>query len=119
MSSEMMAAPLSREEVKRVIEGRGAAKRIPMAVHQWIDTTRFGGRKPLYDAVLARYPNDVLTIPFDIPEVFEERADDPSYRWLNYDNPFPENTPLDAISAIDDWGRNSSEDGLGTSILPI
>lgn len=105
MSSEVMASPLSREEVKRVIEGRGAAKRIPMAVHQWIDTTRFGGRKPLYDAVLARYPNDVLTIPFDIPEVFEGRADDMSYRWLNYDNPFPENTPLDAISAIDDWGK--------------
>ncbi|MDR1174250.1 MAG: hypothetical protein LBK83_02100 [Treponema sp.] len=97
--------PLGREELKKVIEGRGAARRIPMAVHEWINPEIFGSRAPQYREVLAQYPSDIVKIYLNIPQVFDAPGDDPSYRWLNFDNPFPRGTALDAVSALDDWAK--------------
>lgn len=98
-------SPLSREEIKRVIEGKGAARRIPLAVQLWIDPHIYGERTAECRQILESYPCDIERISFAIPAVFDAPADDPAYRWLNYDNPFPPNMPLDAVSAIDDWGK--------------
>lgn len=95
--------PLTREEMRQVIEGRGAARRVPLAIHPWIDTSIFGNRKAEYDGTLAKYPCDIVKIPFNIPRVFDAPDDDKSYRWLNFDNPFPENVALDAVTALNDW----------------
>lgn len=97
--------PLSRAEVRQVIEGRGAASRVPIAIHPWIQPEKFGTQEAACRAVLAQYPCDIVTIQFNIPKVFQAPADDPSYRWLNFDDPFPPGTPLDAISALDDWAK--------------
>ena len=96
---------LSREEVKKVIKGKGAARRIPMAIHQWISAKTFGSREALYGELLDQYPSDVKTIHLNIPKVFDAPDDDPSYRWLNFDNPFPPGIGLDAVSAMDDWAK--------------
>jgi hypothetical protein len=97
--------PLNRKEIKKVIEGKSAARRIPIAIHQWINTENFGDRQSIYQELLDQYPCDVTTIYLNIPKIFEAPEDDPSYRWLNFDNPFPKGTALDAVSALDDWSK--------------
>jgi hypothetical protein len=95
--------PLSRGELKEVIEGKGAARRIPMTIHEWINPDIFGERADAYRAVLDDYPSDIQKIYLNIPQVFDAPADAPSYRWLNFDNPFPPGTALDAHSALAGW----------------
>jgi hypothetical protein len=101
----LLDKPLSREELKNVIAGKGAARRIPMAVHEWINPDIFGEKTPQYREILEQYPCDIIKIHLEIPQVFDAPADDPSYRWLNFDNPFPPGTALDANSALDDWAK--------------
>ncbi|MDR0474435.1 MAG: hypothetical protein LBH43_12280 [Treponema sp.] len=101
---------LSRAEIKSVIEGKGAARRIPLAIHQWIHAEDFGSRQALYREVLDQYPSDIKTITFNIPHIFDAPCDDASYRWLNYDDPFRQvsketGTALDAVNALDDWAK--------------
>lgn len=92
---------LTREEITSVIEGKGRARRIPIAIQQWAHPAAFGDRAPEYDRVLKEYPCDILKIDFHIPTVFDAPADAPSYRWMNMDNPFPPNTAMDAVTALD------------------
>ncbi|MDR0494590.1 MAG: hypothetical protein LBG95_03040 [Treponema sp.] len=96
---------LGRDEVKRVIEGKGAARRVPLAIHQWVNANTFGDRETQYQELLDSYPSDVKTIYLNIPHVFDAPQDDPSYRWLNFDDPFQPGTALDAVSALDDWAK--------------
>ena len=96
---------LTKTEMRRVIEGRGAARRVPMAIHEWVTAGMFGAREKEYRDLLEKYPCDMRAIHLNIPKVFEAPADDPSYRWLDFDNPFPEGTALDAVSALDDWAK--------------
>ena len=96
---------LNREEIKKVIEGKGAARRIPMTIHQWVTTGVFGSREAKYQELLDQYPSDANFILFNIPKIFDSPVDDPSYRWLNFDNPFPERTALDAAGGLDNWAK--------------
>ncbi|MCL2478747.1 MAG: hypothetical protein FWF22_04555 [Treponema sp.] len=96
---------LGRDELRKVIEGRGAARRVPMAIHGWINAKTFGAREAQYRELLDSYPCDIQIIHLNIPKVFDAPIDDPSYRWLNFGNPFPEGTALDAVSALDDWAK--------------
>ena len=99
----MKDTPLTREEVARVIEGKGAARRVPMAVHLWTSAETFGERAPEFRALLDDYPCDIQQIYINVPSAFDAPADDPNYRWLTFDNPFPPGTPMDAVAALDDW----------------
>ncbi len=76
--------------MKRVIEGLGNAGRIPIAVQAWVDPNVFGTKADEYRAVLNETPCDIEKINLNIPQIFDAPADDPSYRWLNFDNPFPQ-----------------------------
>ncbi|MCL2139925.1 MAG: hypothetical protein FWH41_10415 [Treponema sp.] len=96
---------LNANEVSNVIEGKGAARRVPMAIHAWINAETFGSRENLYRDLLEQYPCDFEFIHLNMPKVFDAPPDDPSYRWLNFDNPFTEGTALDAVSALDDWAK--------------
>ena len=101
----LLDSTLGREEIKKVIEGKGAARRIPMTIHQWVNPRTFGARETLYRELLDQYPFDVKFIGFNFPQVFNAPADDPSYRWLNFDNSFPQGTAFDKVSALDDWTK--------------
>ncbi len=98
-----MENTLSRQEVIDVIEGKGAAKRIPLAVHQWMSPQAFLDKEEIVRGIQEKYPNDVQAIFLSMPQVFDAPSDDPSFRWLNFDNPFPPNVALDAVSAISDY----------------
>ena len=37
--------PLSREELRQVIEGRGSAFRVPLMIHFWVTPSAFGERQ--------------------------------------------------------------------------
>lgn len=105
MNSQKDYRPLSRDEVIRVIEGTGAARRVPMVFNPWIDPNRFGEQKELFSALINKYPCDAEIITLQTPEVFDAPADAPSYRWMNIDSSFPEGTALDAVTAISDWDQ--------------
>lgn len=105
MKKDISREPLTREEMRRVIEGRGATRRVPMAFSPWINPAVFGEREADYRRLADSYPCDAEVITLCTPDVFCAPADAPGYRWMNMDNPFPPNTPLDAVSALDDWDK--------------
>lgn len=100
----MSFKPLTREEVKSVIEGRSIAKRVPMMVHFWTFPPTFGSNEQKVTDLLNKYPEDVQQICFNMPEVFDAPEDSPEYRWVNYSKPSNRETVgLDAVIAISDW----------------
>lgn len=72
---------LGKEEVKRVIEGRGNAGRLPILYDMWIYTGVFGERQKEYDAFLDAQPKDVDFIDLNIPDTYKAPENDPSYKW--------------------------------------
>lgn len=102
----MNYAPLTREEVKSVIEGRGVASRIPMMIHFWTYPEVFGDRQDEAAALLNKYPNDLVNIGIRMPEIYEAPEDDPEYRWVNYSNPNKsQQVAIDSQVAISDWSQ--------------
>jgi hypothetical protein len=106
---ELRDEPLDREELKKVIEGKGAARRVPLAVHRWMYSTDiFGNREQDYKDILEQYPSDIWSYEMRMPGIFDAPPDDPSYRWLNYDKPDTAGTAraaADSAVAIDSWDR--------------
>ncbi len=100
----MTYQPLSRDEVRSVIEGRGAASRVPVLLHLWTHAAEFGDRQPAVEALMARYPHDVQLIGVRLPGIGEAPADDPGYRWLP-GGPRDAGRALDAQALIADWGE--------------
>lgn len=96
--------PLTREEMKSVISGKGSAGRIPMMIHFWTHPQVFGDKEALVRELLDKYPMDATVIQFNIPQVFDAPEDDPEYRWVNFDDPFKDkNVGIDEKIAIQDW----------------
>ncbi len=94
--------PLSREALRRVIEGRGHADRVPLMVHFWVSPGAFGERSGDVSRLLAGYPMDMQAIWFKIPAVDEAPADDPSYRW-NWCDAASRGRALDNAGFLDSW----------------
>ncbi|MDR0668500.1 MAG: hypothetical protein LBF95_00320 [Treponema sp.] len=66
----MLDDPLSKVELKNVIEGKGAARRIPLAVHNWVYSTGvFGSREPEFKTVLEQYPADIQIYILGMPSI--------------------------------------------------
>ena len=101
----MTYAPLRRDDMIRVIEGKGRAERIPLLFHVWINANAFDGRKR--DAVarlLSECPMDAQMINLNLPSNHEAPADDPSYRW-SYRNQSKRGAALDNDGIIEDWEK--------------
>lgn len=94
--------PLSREALRRVIEGRGHAGRVPLMIHFWVNPDAFGERRDAVARLLAAYPSDMQAIWFRIPAVYEAPADDPSYRW-SWRGAEDHGGALDNAGFIADW----------------
>ncbi|MCL2363662.1 MAG: methylcobamide--CoM methyltransferase [Defluviitaleaceae bacterium] len=91
--------PLTRDEVKTVIEGKGHASRVPIAIQDWISTDLFGAHK---------YPSDIHVMHIHMPSMFDAPVDDPAYRWMSFDKPEPTGDTAVAIDAdvcITDWAQ--------------
>jgi uroporphyrinogen decarboxylase len=101
-----MTEPLDRASLRRFIEGRGAARRVPLTLHQWIGARTFGARAPAVQALLDRYPNDVQTIPWCNVRDFEAPPDAPTFRWATRPKPADwDQRPLDERAVIADWSE--------------
>ena len=99
----MYYEPLTREEMIRVIEGKGRAHRIPLLFHNWINADAFGPDKRDHVAhILASYPQDAQTIVLRMPDVYHAPYDDPSYRW-SYRDARRVGAALDNSGVIEDW----------------
>lgn len=100
----MQYQPLTKEDMKRVIEGRGNASRVPVLLHFWVHPEEFGDRTEQVHALLAQYPQDAQVIPFRIPDVYTAPGDDPTYRWSHHDRlPDADQKAYDNQLVIEDW----------------
>lgn len=96
-----MNNPLSKAEMKRVIEGKGKAKRIPMTYKFWINPTVFGEKEETARELLNTYPHDIDEVLVLMPTVFDEGN---GYCWVK--KKAPDNVDelgIDAVVAIEDW----------------
>ena len=98
-------SPLSREALRRVIEGRGQAGRVPMMIHFWVNPAVFGPRRAEAERLLAAYPSDIQALWFKVPAVYDAPADDPSYRW-SWRDQTKSSAALDSAGFIDDWDED-------------
>ena len=94
--------PLSREELRQVIEGRGSAFRVPLMIHFWVTPSAFGERQGAVERILDAYPSDMQDLWFKIPAVYDAPADDPSYRW-SWKDAADKRAALDNAGFIDEW----------------
>lgn len=102
----MNGKALSRDEMRKAIEGKEAPWRVPMMFHFWLSPDVFGCKKQDVIQLMKTYPMDVQSILFNMPKVYEHPEDDTGYRWLNHDDPLPERTSgLDARVAITDFAE--------------
>lgn len=100
----MAERALTKEEVKQVIEGRGHVSRVPFMYRFWIDPAVFGERADEVTAILNEYPEDIVNAGLRIPYVFNAPDDDPTYRWIQHDEPEQaKKRGMDAVVAIEDW----------------
>ncbi len=102
----MLDQPLDREQVVAVIEGRSAARRVPLVYHMWINPGPAGPRHDAVEDILRRYPQDVQLVPVAMPPIYDAPEADPSYRWVPYSRPEGAGDPagaLDAQIAVPDW----------------
>ena len=97
---------LTRDEMRKVIEGRGNASRVPVLLHMWVHPDAFDDRKAQVLELFNEYPEDAQWIWFDQPGMFDGREDDPEYRWVNFGDPNKsEHVGHDAKVAINDWSQ--------------
>ena len=78
----MSLQALSRDQVRSVIEGRGAAPRVPVLLHLWTHPDEFSERRPAVLALMDSFPQDAHVIPVRMPAVAEAPPEDARYRWL-------------------------------------
>ena len=104
----MKYAPLSRQEVHSVINGRSIASRVPVLIHFWVHPDTFDDREHAVLDILAQYPEDVQMNWLNMPVMYrdETSTEAPDYSWLPWPNPHKgKNLPLDACIALPDWDR--------------
>ena len=100
---------LTREEVRNVIEGKGAAERVPLAYAFWIYGNIFGNDMEAREKWLSQYPNDIDTFGLLMPDLVNAPADDPDYRWTGMDMVIDERKGLDNRVLIEDWESPEAE----------
>ena len=95
---------LSKQQIIDVIEGKGAADRVPMMYHFWTTPENFGENSEKVKNILNGFPSDILDVSVRMPELSEGPADAPNYCWAY--KPFQKtNQALDAQVIIEDWSE--------------
>ena len=100
---------LSSADICRVIEGRGAASRVPLVYDHWIYANAFGDDEAARDRWLSQFPQDVERFQLNIPDLLTAPADDPNYRWTGVDLDAAEDAGLDNRPLIEDWDSEAAE----------
>ena len=77
----MEITPLKREEICRVIEGKGRAERIPLLYDIWIYDNVFGYDAARREKWLSSKPCDVDEVFLQMPGTAEGYPEDPDFYW--------------------------------------
>jgi hypothetical protein len=105
----MLYSPLTREEVKRVIEGKEQASRVPVLLHFWTYPGAFGSDEKRVQTLLDQYPQDCQVMSSCQPDTYVGTELDPEYRWMNSDDPHADDEGgLDERVVIEDWSQLDS-----------
>lgn len=99
----MEITPLKREEICRVIEGKGRAERIPLLYDIWIYDNVFGYDVARREKWLSSKPCDVDEVFLQMPGTAEGYPEDPDFYWAMPGFVPKEEGGLDARPLIEDW----------------
>lgn len=102
----MKYAELTREDMCRVIEGRGNAGRVPVLFHFWLSPETFGHEAGRVQKLMDEYPHDVQVMTLRVPDVYEAPADEPGYRWSYMDRPTGKEA-LDDSGFMEEWDEQA------------
>lgn len=80
-----MKKPLTRDELRMVIEGKESAWRIPMLYDLWVHPWAFGEMENEVRKIMQSFVMDACIIPIRMPNTYTAPDDDPEYRWMNCD----------------------------------
>lgn len=94
---------LGKEEIKKVIEGRGAAERVPLLYDLWISENIFDGNEKARDEWFQTRPCDIEDVFLNFPDLYTAPEDDPDYRWAPSDMNVKEDVGIDAQCILKDW----------------
>ncbi|WP_346909588.1 uroporphyrinogen decarboxylase family protein [Faecalicatena orotica] len=95
--------PLSRNDVIKVIEGKGTAERIPLLYDIWIYDNLFQNSPEMRKKWLKQYPCDVADIFLQMPGLTSGPPDAPDFYWAAPGSEEAEGKGLDARCLIEDW----------------
>ena len=99
----MRIRPLKREELCKVIDGKGRAERIPLLYDIWIYDNVFDYDGEKRKQWLSAYPCDVDEIFLQMPGTAEGYPEDPDFYWAAPGFVPKEEGGLDARPLIEDW----------------
>jgi len=94
---------LSREDIVKVIEGRGAAKRVPLLYDIWIYDNVFHNNQEKRKEWLKSYPCDVDEVFLQMPGTTEGYPEDQDFFWGIPGKQCKEAKGLDSQCLIEDW----------------
>ena len=94
---------LSKEDLIKVIEGKGSAERIPILYDIWIYDNMFGNDPDKRLKWLEQYPCDVDEVFLQMPGMTEGPAEDPEFYWAAPGSRCLEGKGLDAQCLLQDW----------------
>ena len=94
---------LTREEINRVIEGKGRAGRIPLLYDLWINSSAFQGNEEAYRKWQSQYPCDVDGVFLNMPGLTEGPKEDPDFFWAPFGAVRQSKKGLDAQCVLKDW----------------
>jgi uroporphyrinogen decarboxylase len=106
MEPKMIDRPLTCEEMASAIEGRSIAPRVPMLAQFWVQRGADTDWQRAVDRILGPCPEDAQVMTLSVPGPSEAPADDPTYRWVNYDAPAVVTSgAYDSRIALPDWSH--------------
>ncbi|MDD7739601.1 MAG: uroporphyrinogen decarboxylase family protein [Lachnospiraceae bacterium] len=94
---------MNREEVIRVIEGKGQGLPVPLMYDFWIGKNVFENEEISREEWLKKYPCDIDTAFHNMPGNTKGPAEDPDYFWSAPGKKEQEGVGLDAQCLIEDW----------------
>lgn len=94
---------LNRQDIIRIIEGKGAAERVPLLYDLWIYENMFDDDCQKRQDWLAQYPCDVDHKFLQFPGTTEGWKEDPSFFWAPPGVKSTEGKGLDSQFLIADW----------------
>lgn len=94
---------LCREEIVKVIEGKGHARRVPLLYDLWIYSNAFEEDEEKFRQWQSQYPCDVDTVFLGMPGLTEGYPEDPDFYWSAPGKVNVGGKGLDTQCVIEDW----------------